>query len=263
MTRMSQLVSKRLAEIPTMPDETRPHPHTSVGIEVEVEGMGSMGASASVFNNLKCWNVVSDGSLQNGIEFVSEPVWGTAITDALEELKGVFISHPPHISFRTSIHVHINILDMSDSQLIHMVKTYLVYEQPLFRLHEEWGRVENIFCVPAFKSLDIQKGYSSLIRGIGRGSVSTSYIPSKYSAMNPNSIGSLGTLEFRHMGGTADTDAISEWINVLLQLKVAGLNGSDTSNPHAVWGDQLPLLNITETDVACGLETVDNLNLWR
>ncbi len=116
MKKISNIVNRRLPEIPVAPDDRRPHPHTSVGIEVEVEGV-----QVDEFES-KRWKVVKEGSLQNGVEFVSDPVWGTAIVDALDELTEFFGQNPPYISYQTSVHIHDNVLDMYPHHLERMVK---------------------------------------------------------------------------------------------------------------------------------------------
>lgn len=255
MTKLSKIFGKRLPEIPTLPDPLRPHPHTSVGIEVELEGRFPN------LNEMKMWRVEREGSLIDGVEFVSEPVWGTAISDALEELQRTLEDNEPVVTFRTSTHVHINCLDITQDQLIKMMSIYLLYEVPLFRLHGD--RIHNIFCVPTHSSVEIQKAYASLydyVSGAGR---NTNNLRSKYAALNPNSLQTFGTLEFRHMAGCTDMGLVSDWINMLLQLKSAALRDVDMLNPREVWGDMLPSLQIEEGDVQLGMQVIDSINMWR
>jgi len=258
-SRLSDMIGHRLNEIPVGPDYTRPHPHSSVGIEVEVEGIREY---RDTF--FKRWRIdENEGSLVNGIEFISEPVWGTAITDTLEELADFFAIHPPYISFRTSVHVHLNVLDLTPKQLKRMIELYLVYEPALFRLHDKWDRGNCIFCVPAHQSVVIQQGYSGLFRDLDKGGVNAAYSPWKYSALNTNCLRTLGTLEFRHMGGTDDMNEVSNWIDVLLQLKVAAILDEPLFEPAEVWQEQLPKLTITDEDLTKGKRLVDYLNIWR
>ena len=256
---MSQVMGKRLPEIPVGPDLSRPHPHTSVGIEVELEGIPRRGVDDV---QLKRWNIVADGSLQNGTEYVSEPVWGTAITDALDELRDVLAEQTPHVSFRTSVHVHVNILDMEPEQLARMIKMYILYEPALFRIHETWNRKDCIFCVPCRRSRHILEGYSSFMRDLARARCSGSYIRSKYSAMNINSASQLGTLEFRHMGGTTNVDEIDAWINIILQLKAAAITNVDIYDSQGVWRDYEDRLTILQEDIDKGRLLINQLRMW-
>jgi hypothetical protein len=247
--RIEDITGRKLPQIKVEPDPARPHPSCSVGIEVELEGI----RFAKSFGNL--WIISSDGSLQNGIELISVPVWGTAITDALSELDTALKGKTPYLSFRTSVHVHLNVLDLSTDELAWLVKLYLFYEPALFRLHNDWSRYENIFCVPARKSLKIQEGYASLLHDLKRERLNTregTYVASKYAALNPNPVSSLGTLEFRHMGGCIDTKRISDWINILLQLKVAAINKAQLDNPSRVFGALREQLTIRDSDIEDG-----------
>ena len=254
---MSEMLDRKLPEIPVAPDPLRPHPHTSVGIEVELEGV-----TISRRANLKRWEIVGDGSLQDGCEFVSLPVWGTAITDALEELQDVLAEYTPHVSFRTSVHVHINILDMDLQALAKMIQLYIIYEPALFRLHDNWDRKNNIFCVPCRKSRAIFSAYSALLRDLNHNRYRGGYLRSKYCAMNINSVGTLGTLEFRHMGGTTEVNKIDSWINILLQLKVAALSDVDIFNVDEVWGPYRNNLDVQDKDIESGVELINQLSMW-
>jgi len=86
---------------------------------------------------------------------------------------------------------------------------------------------------------------------------------SKYSALNSNSLATFGTLEFRHMAGTVDINKISDWINILLQLKVAAINGAALDKPPEVWGELRDSLVIKDKDIQEGLLLVKRLDLWR
>jgi len=256
---MSRILNKpALNEYEVSPDPKRPLEHCSVGIEIEVEGF-EIGVMDS-----KRWRVSHDeGSLQGGVEFISLPVWGTAITDALDEIRVLFAAKPPYISFRTSVHVHINVLDMTNDQVIQMVKLGILYEPALFRLHEDWNRYDNMFCVPAKQSVAIQRAYSGLLHELKRGRAARNVLKSKYAAMNPNSISELGTLEFRHMGGTADMDKISQWIDILLQMKSAAMQHIPIENIAKVWADQRNQLTIRDKDLVDGQELIHKLEIWR
>jgi hypothetical protein len=255
--KLSTILNKQLNEFPVDLDYDRPHPQSSVGVEVEVEGVTSNS------DDFKYWDVVHDGSLQHGLEFVSKPVWGTAISKALDELGYFFNKNPPYLSMRTSVHVHINTLDMTVDQLVRLIELYLYYEPCLFRLHEEWNRYDNIFCVPTKKSTAIQKGYAHLLNDLAHDRIRGEYVSYKYSALNPNSLKRFGTLEFRHMGGCCDVELISYWINILLQLKVAALEEKPFDKPQEVFGKYLEGLVIKPSDLIAGAEMLEFINLVR
>ena len=243
--KLSKITRRSIPQYTVMPDYQRPHPQTSVGIEIELEGLRPY----NIRFPFKRWKIVEDGSLRGGIELVSDPVWGSAIDDALEEISQFFGEYNPIISERTSVHVHVNILDMETEELIRFVNNYIMYEPALFRMHRNWDRENNIFCVPCYKSSEIQKSYSRLLYHLKRETLGNDYLPYKYAAMNPNSLYNLGTLEFRHMGGTKDVNQINQWINVLLQLKVSALLEADVNNLKDVFGEFSDLIDFKEEDL--------------
>jgi len=255
--KISKMLGKRLSQFTIEPDYSRPHHQTSVGIEVEVEGVDATD------EDFKRWTVTNDGSLQGGIELVSLPVWGSGISDALMELDNFFKRSPPYLSFRTSVHVHVNMLDLDTRTVIYLLNLYLFYEKPLFRLHQKWNRYDNMFCVPVRKSIDIQSAYSALIKDLERGRVKGSYVGHKYSALNPNSLSKFGTLEFRHMGGCSDVKEISNWINILLQLKVAAILREPFTDVNEVFGEYASMLKVTDKDLEEGRKMLNYINLKR
>jgi hypothetical protein len=259
MKTMSEITGHTLTEFPMAPDKNRPHPSCSVGIEVEVEGFKEV--SSSAMRRLSLWKLVKDGSLRNGCEFVSQPVWGTGIADALDQLAKQFDAKKPISSLRTSVHVHLNVLDLSYIEVERLLKISVLYEPALFRMHDKWQRYENIFCVPTCKSSAIQDGYTQLLYDLREDRISGPYVPSKYAAVNPNSIAEIGTIEFRHMGGTSDVKEILSWIDVILQMKVAASSGVNYTDPQEVFGEQYGKLDIHEEDIQRGLDVVQYINM--
>lgn len=236
-------------------DKERPDPAGYVGIEIEVENVGW--APSSQWNTRSLWTLTSEGSLRDGIELVSVPVAGKNIDRALEDADTFLNIYTPHISFRTSVHIHVNVLDLTCEELSRLMKLYLYYEPAFFRLHKEWDRSENLFCIPTYASFEIQEAYRRLDYDLRSGVVRNNYLPWKYSALNSNSIYEHGTLEFRHMGGTSDMKAISSWINILLQLKEAARQDAPPDQPKKVFGKYYESLQVLPRDLEQGQELLD------
>ncbi len=255
--RISDINNKRFPEIPVGPDFTRPHHHASVGIEVELEGVNSPPQP------LKMWQSVHDGSLQGGVEFVSDPVWGSAISAALEELHQYLVTTDVQLSFRTSVHIHLNILDLTADQLASFIRMYLLYESAFYRLHERWDRGSCLFCVPVFTSVKLQQAFGKALKGINNRSTRGFDSTYKYSGLNIKTVNNLGTVEFRQMGGTNNMTHISDWINIILQLKVAAILDEPIDQPEEVWGEYLHYLDIQPVDIERGIATLEYVDLWR
>jgi hypothetical protein len=184
-----------------------------IGVEVEVEGAAYISVSQTY------WKTVRDGSLRDeGKEFVfKEPLFNGDIGAALDELQEAFDQHAPRLSDRCSVHVHINVSNMSTVQLHRMLLLYLIFERTIVRYHSD--REDNIFAVPFYKAPFYVHQIDALYREDYDDIADLFSNMNKYQALNLRTVREYGSLEFRHMGGTADTQAIYEWIKIIMMLK--------------------------------------------
>ena len=89
-----------------------------IGIEIETEGMGISRAACD--KALSYWSVVLDGSLKsaNPLEFVlCHPMSGETLVLALNEIREFFKKTKPQFPLNTSVHVHMNVGDLTLDQL--------------------------------------------------------------------------------------------------------------------------------------------------
>lgn len=180
-----------------------------IGIEVEVENTQFVG------DIQRPWNVKEDGSLRNGgRELVSDPINASSAPEALYHLLVRGLSSECSFNMRTSIHIHINATDMTDEQIRNLVAIYTIFEPALFNFAGR-GRWKSVFCVPLNECN--QLAYAAL-RNIGDGRWE------KYTALNLRRLADLGTIEFRHLGGTFDVDHVCQWIDMICSLKAYVMN---------------------------------------
>jgi hypothetical protein len=198
-------------------------PDALVGMEVEVENIKMSGAPAG-------WQHSTDLSLRNdGAEYISVPVKTDALKSMLISLW-LTLQHgqknEPDFSWRTSIHTHVNVRNLTEEQVKKLFLIYLVFEISLFRFVGEHRAGVN-FCVPIY-----QTNFEELINKWFAGkkpvaAVSTNW--HKYAALNLIPVcGSAkspdfaktpkGTVEFRHMGGTKDYQQVIMWQNLILSI---------------------------------------------
>src|SRR3972149_6708240 len=97
---------------------------TLCGIEVEAEGIDIPRNSKKLpqfYKDLTFWSVKEDGSLRNGgKEFIfKQPLGGTDIVRALEQLEKKIKEHDinPDMTHRTSLHLHIDVRNMTIEEL--------------------------------------------------------------------------------------------------------------------------------------------------
>lgn len=175
-----------------------------VGIEVEVE---------NIRDNVKLehsWSVHSDGSLRNsGLEFISLPTKPALIESAINHL---FDNLPKeaHFSPRTSIHVHMNVRDLTLMQIYNIVILYQCFEDLLYKFAGP-ERKKSIFCVPVGNTNYYINLRRNFIRNDG-----TNW--SKYTGLNLSPMNNYGTIEFRHLRGTNNRQTIFEWLHYLYSI---------------------------------------------
>lgn len=162
------------------------------------------------------WTVTEDGSLRNqGKEFISPPLNLESLVEGFKLIHTTFrpITGLEKFSERTSIHVHVNCLDLEDFQVKQIVLWYALFE-PVFFAMVNPIRASNIHCVPLDQTLlpsYYKKPLSFLVERW-----------SKYTALNLLPLREYGTIEFRHMEGHDDGTKFEWWLKTLENLWTFG-----------------------------------------
>lgn len=188
------------------------------GVEIEVEGINLPIAVGDQ------WNAINDGSLRGeSKEYVfREPLPEDQVEAALESLNKAFLAANSVIkeSYRTSVHVHVNVQKLTFKQLYNFILLYICFEDILIQLCGK-ERDGNLFClrvtdaeqlVESLKSLPLY-GSPESFRGDGL----------RYASINVNSVGKYGSLEFRAYRGTTKTEEILLWVKLLNRLRDAAM----------------------------------------
>lgn len=177
--------------------------NTLVGIEVEVENCeGSTPGTP--------WKMIEDHSLRNtGREFITHRgIRAHTTYKALQNICKVAMAYGWVASDRTSIHVHINVNNMTLEEVNGMLILYSVFEDSLFSYAGSF-RFSNIFCVPL--SEQAQKNSNTFQEFLGESQ--------KYSALNTLCVRDKGTVEFRQMQTNFDPDYIFKWVLMLCMIR--------------------------------------------
>ena len=175
-----------------------------IGIEVEVEQAQFSRDSLS-----RVWDVKEDGSLRNsGLEFVTHPIKASQAPIAIHNLFLVSLDQKQcAFSLRTSIHVHINMMDCTVMQMTNLVLLYSLFE-PLFYKYAGRGRWKNIYCVPITET--------NMLNGLIQYGARVRW--QKYTGLNLGRLLDIGTVEFRHLAGMHDPEKIVNWIQIITTL---------------------------------------------
>jgi hypothetical protein len=176
-----------------------------VGIEVEVENVRNH------VNIEHSWTVNTDGSLRNsGLEFISLPTKPELIESAINHLFDK-LPKEAHFSPRTSIHVHMNVRELTLAQIYNIVILYQCFEDLLYKFAGP-ERKKSIFCVP----LGSTNYYINLRRNFV---TRTDGVPwSKYTGLNLSPMNNYGTVEFRHLRGTNNRQTLFTWLHFLYNI---------------------------------------------
>jgi hypothetical protein len=191
-----------------------------IGIEVEVEAFNKKLVPVMTF-----WECKNDGSLKiAGVEFVSVPLSGRQIDCAIKELSHIFDQKQDVLwSHRTSIHVHVNVTTLTMNQLHAFLMLYGLFEDLYFSMAKP-ERKANPYCYP--------------VRSISAYEYTCVKPDSKYCALNLAPIKQFGTVEFRHLHGSADWRLLRRWIQLIVKLHYC----VDEMNPDTCINDVLKII---------------------
>ena len=187
-----------------------------VGIEIEVEG-----------NNLKemdteVWTSLRDGSLRGeNLEYVlRKPIPIGRVKDAIIDLKQELDDAGSEciFSFRTSVHVHVNVQNLNFNEYLTLIYTYLLLEEPLMTFCGK-ERKGNRFCLRLQDAEGILQTLTYMFRN-GEGSLrNIGEEAVRYAAINLYATRKFGSLEFRGMRGNMDVDVLDIWTRALVAIR--------------------------------------------
>jgi hypothetical protein len=183
------------------------------GIEIEVEG------TEKIVDDPR-WKSDRDGSLRgaNREYILHRPIPREDVRDALSCLAAELEYEPIDFSFRTSVHVHVNVQELTYVQLLNMIYTYLLIEEPLMTYCGK-ERKGNRFCLRLQDAEGMLETFTMLFKGQEN---ALGLIPRdmvRYAAINIESVIKYGSLEFRAMRGNLDVEYITTWTEALYRIR--------------------------------------------
>lgn len=187
-----------------------------IGLELEFEGEKLPKSNSELG---PWWQYHEDHSLRghDNAEYVlRKPIAFDDVPPALEHLWQVFEEYNSSFdeSNRTSVHVHLNVLDFHMNRLASFIALYVIVEEIL----TEWcgdHRVGNLFCLRVKDAPAIMKRMKEYIQFDGRNEISDNL---HYAAMNLNAVQKFGSLEFRTLRGVDNPETVQQWVNILRRL---------------------------------------------
>lgn len=205
------------------------NPDGDVGIELEIEG-SRLPRSVSGIPGCE-WEVKEDGSLRNGLEYVtSGPIDHSIVPAGVTHLYDTLSSSKLNLSTRCSTHVHINLKSMNFGQICSFVILWSCFERVL----TEWcgpTRVNNHFCVSLVDSKRMVADWTAFF--------TEGLVPfqtdRRYASLNPMSMDRFGSLEIRTMEGCSSPVRVIKWVNILMAIKNFAM--TRYSNPEILVSD--------------------------
>lgn len=188
-------------------------PHGEIGIEIEVEG------GPWPEGNARNWVSHVDNSLRNGgIEYViNNPIRRDQVSASLQTLKK-FLGNEAvlNFSYRTSVHVHVNVQELTVAQWVSFITAFTVLEEALVDVVGP-KRAGNKFCL---RAIDADEPLRMILSGVRNQNLHAQLRGDiKYASMNVLATVTHGTLEFRAMEGNLDEENITDWVNCLVAIK--------------------------------------------
>lgn len=181
-----------------------------IGVEIEMEKNLSPLFDSLVLSQF--WATTEDGSLQNGAEFVlRQPLKGEDLGMALDSFE-TNSTYPlnSHGGARCSVHVHLDVRDLSKQQRTQLLALIALFDKLLFYVTNNIERSKDVFCVPLVDIGDNPFEYTSGFKRFGGKS---------YSSVSMSSIIKFGSLEFRHLGLPKGVDDIRTFILAISDMK--------------------------------------------
>ena len=231
-----------------------------IGIEIEMEGKGFP------MEDLDSWYSREDGSLRGAEEDKREfvlirPCKREDTLARLSSLSADLEEHGSKInpSYRTGVHIHTNVRDMTFNQVFTYIFSYYMFEDALMQFAGD-DRVGNLFCLRARDAEGIGRTLEKAIKRRDLLALYTDEI--RYSSMNLKSLKQYGSIEFRGLPFNGDFQQIESWIQLLLAVKDFSLTVENPKELVAllskkggatlakeVFGDLFPLLPKVDWDV--------------
>lgn len=187
-----------------------------IGIEIEVEGKRLPPKN-------QYWNKDKDGSLKpthEAAEYIlRQPVKLAEVGGVLDTLKKAFKEAGSEVdnTYRAGIHVHVNVQDLSMSEMITMVLLFIIVEDMYIKFCDK-TRQGNHFCLRTSDASYFTECLWAACEQNDPHLFQTDDL--RYSAINLQSLHKYGSIEFRALESTQDYAKILTWCNMLHKLKL-------------------------------------------
>jgi len=187
-----------------------------VGVEIELEADNIPGHDHIPHG----WKKEADASLRGeSAEFVMRrPVPIGELDTHLRELVACLNANNTHErpTYRAGIHVHVNVQDLTPTQLITFICSYYMLEEVLLRFCDK-SRLGNHFCLRMSDASYLLDKIVACVQSEDLALLNDEDL--RYASLNVTSLFKYGSIEFRALESTLDIERIKTWAGVLVHLR--------------------------------------------
>lgn len=190
------------------------------GVEIEAEGGGLPPVQ-------EYWKVEHDPSLKSGYEAVEyvldRPRSLEECGNALNYIRDQYQKYGSKVleTDTSGVHIHLNVQDYTPKQLFNLIVSYLILEDLILTYCGEM-RVGNHFCLGSSHAEGLIHSLTQAAINQEIYNLNTEKL--RYASLNVHSLFKYGSIEFRGMRGTGDTDAIFTWMQIIDNIRQEALN---------------------------------------
>jgi len=197
------------------------------GIEIEVE-FPTKEDSQELINKRRLipgWEIDCDFSLDNGAEYRPKKnnklYYNKDTFEQIEEIIGLIKAHKGNIRPTCSIHIHIDMKQFKDAEIVNIVKAFIKEQDGLYKRCKVIKKREEEYAkkIPKTALKELSKdAIKQLRRCIAIRELHNDYFNDKYYGLNITSLTTHRTLEFRLFNGSIQSRRIKKYIKWCLEF---------------------------------------------
>lgn len=212
------------------------------GIEIEVEGKNLVPLEDGI------WTTHDDGSLRGRFpdsraEYIfAKPLPRKDVRKALDYLADHLKNAKLDFSFRTSVHVHMNVQQLTYPQYLNVIYTYLLLEEPFLNYCGK-ERKGNRFCLRLQDAEGLLDALNRLFAVERVGMPQLNAVAGdniRYASVNLGATRTYGSLEFRAMRGNLNPEFIDTWVEALHRVREFAQKCEDPSEVFKKYAELEP-----------------------
>lgn len=171
------------------------------------------------------WEIDYENSLDNGAEY--RPTKRNKLyftedgVDQIKEIIGLIKAHRGNIKPSCGLHLHINMADFSNKEIVNIVKAFIKHQDYLYKEFKVLKcRLDDMAMpIPLKEMKNITENNISQIRKTGGiNGIDSEYLRERFYALNLQSLKKHGTLEFRLFNGTIQASRIKNYVKWAIQF---------------------------------------------